>query len=92
MLCLISFSFRGLSPNENRPTLFRAYDAVLEALNHAKRLYTEAGPQGLEGLERIRDPVGLVKTAAMRDGQRLKGEAVAVLRWGERQAVPPITR
>ncbi|CAM9656995.1 unnamed protein product [Pylaiella littoralis] len=58
----------------------RAYDAVVEGLNQARRLYTDAGQQGLEGLKRTRDPLGLVKAAAMRDGQRLKGEAVSVLR------------
>lgn len=62
---------------------FRAYDAIVEGLNHARRLYTDAGPQGREGLERTRDPVGLAKAAAMRDGQRLKSEAVNVLRWEE---------
>lgn len=60
----------------------RAYDAVVEGLDQARRLYTDAGTQGLEGLERTRDPVGLVKAAAMRDGQRLKSEAVSVLRLG----------
>lgn len=64
----------------NNATPFRAYDAVVEGLNQARRLYTDAGQQGLEGLKRTRDPLGLVKAAAMRDGQRLKGEAVSVLR------------
>lgn len=58
----------------------RAYDAVLEGLERAQRLYADAGLEGLEGLQRTRDPVGLVKEAAMRDGQRLKGEAVCALR------------
>lgn len=58
----------------------RAYDAALEGLNRARRLYTDAGPQGAEGIEHTRDPKGLVKAAAMRDGQRLKAEAVRVLR------------
>lgn len=59
---------------------FRAYDAVVEGLDQARRLYTDAGLQGLEGLCRTRDPLGLVKAAAMRDGKRLKAEAVRVLR------------
>lgn len=72
--------FYGLPPKRNRALFFRAYDAVVEGLNHARRLYTDAGPQGLEGLEGTRDPVGCVKAAAMWDGQRLKSEAVEVLR------------
>lgn len=76
-------SFRDLYPEQNRAISFRAYDAIVEGLNHARRLYTDAGPQGLEGLQRTRDPVGLVKAAAMRDGHRLKSEAVKVLRWVE---------
>ncbi|CAN0444452.1 unnamed protein product, partial [Ectocarpus sp. 12 AP-2014] len=39
----------------------RAYVAVVEGLDQARRLYTAAGPQGLEGLARTRDPLGLVK-------------------------------
>lgn len=67
--------------NDTVPSfVFRDYDAIVEGLNHARRLYTDAGPQGLEGLERTHDPVGLVKAVAMRDGQRLKSEAVKVLR------------
>ncbi|CAM9432817.1 unnamed protein product [Ectocarpus fasciculatus] len=61
----------------------RAYVAVVEGLDQARRLYTAAGPQGLEGLARTRDPLGLVKQVAMRDGQRLKHEAVRMLRGGD---------
>ena len=53
---------------------------VLEGLERARRLYVDAGPEGLEGLQRTRDPIGIVKEAAMRDGQRLKGQAVCALR------------
>ncbi|CAM9356030.1 unnamed protein product [Ectocarpus sp. 4 AP-2014] len=64
----------------------RAYVAVVEGLDQARRLYTAAGPQGLEGLARTRDPLGLVKQVAMRDGQRLKHEAVRMLRGGDVEA------
>lgn len=74
------FLFRCPFQNTNRA--FRAYVAVVEGLDKARRLYTAAGPQGLEGLARTRDPLGLVKQAAMRDGQRLKHEAVRMLRQG----------
>lgn len=81
-------SLQDLSPKPKLCCLFRAYDAIVEGLNNARRLYTDAGPQGLEGLERTRDPVDLVKAVAMRDGQRLKSEAVKVLRWGSDMKPP----
>lgn len=61
----------------------RAYDAALERLNRARRLYSEAGPQGLQGLSRTSDPAGVVKSAAMRDGGQLKVEALQLLRCQE---------
>lgn len=60
----------------------REYDAALEGLHLARRLYTEAGFQGAQGLAKTRDPEVLIKAAAMRDGRRLKAEAVRVLRYG----------
>ena len=68
----------------------REYDAVLEGLERARRLYADAGPEGSQGLRRTRDPTGLVKAAAMRDGQRLKGEAVSALRSEKDRARPAL--
>lgn len=58
----------------------REYSAALEGMKQARRLYIEAGPEGAEGLDRTRDPEGMVKAVAMRDGQWLKAQAVRVLR------------
>lgn len=62
----------------------RDYDAALEALRRARNLYVEAGPQGLDGLDRTWDPEGVVRAAAMRDGRSLKAQAVQALRHGTR--------
>lgn len=77
---VVIFLFRCLFQNTN--CVFRAYVTVVEGLDQARRLYTAAGPQGLEGLARTRNPLGLVKQVAMCDGQRLKHEAVRMLRRG----------
>lgn len=58
----------------------RDYNAALEGIRLARRFYTEAGPQGVEGLSRARDPGDLVRAAATRDGRCLKAEAVHAIR------------
>lgn len=60
--------------------LHRDYDAALVNLGRARRFYTEAGPQGVVGLSRTQDPEVVVQTAAIRDGRRLKSEALRALR------------
>ena len=50
-------------------------------MDQARHFYTAAGPAGIQGLERVGDPEGFVKAIAMKDGRRLKTEAIRLLRW-----------
>lgn len=65
---------------ESTTGMDRDYNTALEDLRLARCFYTEAGPQGVEGLSRTQEPEGLVRAVAMRDGRRLKAEAVQALR------------
>lgn len=60
--------------------LLRKYDEAHKALAEARRLYVKAGPEGEDGLARTGDPIRETQAAALRDGQRLRVDALQLIR------------